>query len=206
VTDTATEQTPFTPAQQALYDVLRQNAAYIGAELAAGRWTGLRFLRWRPERELRDTLNIAEAHARARAEAHNEELAAAGERELDVETVIAQDAVVDTLREAVRIHAPAAHTSPCPRGYQQPPYPLTVQHREDLYAETSRILPDVLPRHLPGGPDGWSWRVEPQVTADASALILRLTPRNERFEDPIVHGQTPEEQASGIESGEPPTT
>jgi hypothetical protein len=174
--------------QDRLYEVLRSNVGYVERELAAGRWTGLRFLRFRPERELRDTLTVAEDRARARAETDDEIV--------DVEEAVGHDAVVDTLREAIRVKAPAAHLAACPNGYQQPPYPLTVEDRERLYEETSRLLPDVLPRYLPGGPEGWSWRVEPQVASDETALLLRLTPRNERFEDPIVHALTPEEQSS----------
>ena len=177
---------PTDTAESNMERVIRANVGYIGAELTAGRWTALRFLRFRPDRELRDMLAVAEAHARAVAEADPDVV--------DVESRVGEDAVVSTLRDAVRVHAPANQIAGCPPGYEPVPYPLGVEDRERLYDATSRILVDVMPRHLPGGDQGWSWRVEPTVAKDGSALILRLTPRNERFEDPIVHGETPEEQ------------
>lgn len=186
MTDTIAEQ-PVDTAESKMEQVVRANVGYIGAELAAGRWTALRFLRFRPERELKDMLAVAEAAAR--------EVAAADDNIIDVEEAVGEDAVVSTLRDAVRVQAPANQIAGCPAGYEPVPYPLGVEDRERLYDATSRILQDAMPRHLPGGDQGWSWRVEPQVTQDGSALILRLTPRNERFEDPIVHAQTPEQQA-----------
>lgn len=168
--------------------VLTRNIDYIKAEVGAGRQIGLRFLRFRPARELRDTLEVAED--RARGAANRDETI------VDIEAAIGQDWAVDVLRDAIKIHAPAAQVTDCPPGYVQPPYPLNVEDRERLYDATARILQDVMSRHLPGGSEGWAWRVEPQVTDDGSALILRLTPRNERFEDPITHAQTPTEQAA----------
>lgn len=166
--------------------VTKSNVGYIGAELAAGHWTDLRFLRFRPERELADMLALAERVARARVEQDPDVI--------DVEEAVGADAVVGTLRDAIRVHAPANQVSPCPAGYVAIPYPLNVEDRERLYGSASRVLQDVLPRYLPGGDDGWSWRVEPQVATDGSALLIRLTPRNTRFEDPIEHGGTVEEQ------------
>lgn len=184
MTETLTE--PDEAVESPTDRVIRENVGYIGGELVAGRWTALRFLRFRPERELKDMLDLAERVARARVEEDPEVI--------DVEEAIGQDNVVDTLRSAIKVHAPANQISACPPGYTAVPYPLSVEDRERLYDATGRILSDTLPRYLPGGDQGWSWRVEPQVSADGSALLMRLTPRNERFEDPIVHAQSVEEQ------------
>jgi hypothetical protein len=173
-------------AESLTAQVTKSNVGYVGSELAAGRWTDLRFLRFRPERELADMLDLAERVARARAQDDPEVI--------DVEEAVGADPVVGTLRDALRVHAPANQVSGCPAGYTAIPYPLNVEDRERLYGSTSRVLQDVLPRYLPGGDEGWSWRVEPQVAADGSALLIRLTPRNSRFEDPIEHAQSVEQQ------------
>lgn len=179
---TETAEAVESPMQTAI----RENVGYVGAELAAGRWTDLRFLRFRPERELTDLLDLAERVARARVEDDPDVI--------DVEEAVSADAVVTTLRDAIRVHAPANQVSPCPPGYTAVPYPLHVEDRERLYASTSRVLQDVLPRYLPGSDEGWSWRVEPQVAQDGSALLMRLTPVNKRFEDSVEHELTVEEQ------------
>lgn len=176
-----------------LTSILAGNCDFLRLELTAGRHTQQRFLRFRPIRELTDMRDFEAARVRDRiVEADDPDV-------IDIEAAVAADDVVSTLTDAIRVSAPANQIADPPKGYVAVPYPLDGLAREVLYGQTGETLQQVLPRHLPGAQDGWTWRVEQRISDDSRSLLVTLTPRNDRFEDHVATGEFSQDSALAVE-------
>jgi hypothetical protein len=131
-------------------EVCEANARYVDDTYAAGHGDVLMFLRYRPERELVDTLDAA--------------------RRLGLST--AQGIIHDALRLA------RGHTgglSNPPRGWTGVDYPVTQDDTDKLLAEAADAARRI---RLPGGGFGWAWKQEVTVDPDARTVTVTMTARH----------------------------
>lgn len=143
----------------AVEQVAAGNARWLAERLAAGDVEALRFLRYRPSRELADVQTAARRVGASDAAAR------------PAMTEVAS--VLDDALQLARGHTGGPST--CPLGYVPLEYPVTDEEKARLLqqaADATRIL------RLPGAERGWTWNHAVDVDVDEMTVTIRLQARH----------------------------